>query len=149
MVNYTYAFSQSESGKYFEWIIKVVNNNRWCIQAKKINAFNQSLKTAWFLFMSSLVFTDLQVKSRTLKQSIPFFQFLSRLDITQQGTCLILSFIPGLWAAELDQRSLWQRIPCYCWTRWPWRPSFLQEPQAAARISHSHYIYLCMSARCG
>ena len=80
MVNYTYAFSQSESGKYFEWIIKVVNNNRWCIQAKKINAFNQSLKTAWFLFMFSLVFTDLQVKSRTPKQSIPFFQFLLRLD---------------------------------------------------------------------
>ena len=27
MVNYTCAFSQSESGKYFEWIINVVNRN--------------------------------------------------------------------------------------------------------------------------
>ena len=42
--------------------------------------------------MFSLVFTDLQVKSRTPKQSIPFFQFLSRLDITQQGTCLVFIF---------------------------------------------------------
>ena len=59
-------------------------------------------------------------------------------------------FTLGLWATELDQRFTLQWIsgPDY-WTRRPWCPKVLDERPAGVRLSHSHYLHLFLSTRCG
>ena len=59
-------------------------------------------------------------------------------------------FTLGLRATELDQRFTLQWIsgPDY-WTRRQWCPRVLDERPAGVRLSHSHYLHLFLSTRCG
>ena len=58
-------------------------------------------------------------------------------------------FILGRWTAALDQRFTWQWICGHSRTRRPWCSTFLYEPPAGVRLSHSHYLHLFLSARRG
>ena len=58
-------------------------------------------------------------------------------------------FILGRWTAALDQRFTRQWICGHSRTRRPWCSTFLYEPPAGVRLSHSHYLHLFLSARRG
>ena len=57
--------------------------------------------------------------------------------------------ILGRWTAALDQRFTRQWICGHYRTRRPWCSTFLYEPPAGVRLSHSHYLHLFLSARRG
>ena len=71
------------------------------------------------------------------------------LPLHWRDSCIIFLFLCQAWATVLDQRFTRLWLSGHWRTRRPWCPRVLHEPPTVMRLSHSHYLYLLLSARRG